>query len=84
VPSTAVTQRPFLDATADTLGVTHPGSVPPVLAALVAGRVNAEVMTLHATCTPAAPAASGFRFAHEDVRAGIAAALSSTNAPVHA
>jgi len=83
VPSTAVTQRPFLDATADTLGVTHPGSVPPVLAALVAGRVNAEVMTLHATCT-AAPAASGFRFAHEDVRAGIAAALSSTNAPVHA
>jgi NAD dependent epimerase/dehydratase family enzyme len=75
VPPAPVTQRQFLDTTADVLGVPRPGTVPGLAAAAVAGRINAEVMTLDALCRPATLQRSGFRFRFEDFHAGIAVAL---------
>jgi NAD dependent epimerase/dehydratase family enzyme len=77
VPPSPITQRAFLDATADALGARRPDAVPTSLAALVAGRVNADVMTLDAACRPTALTAQGFRFTHADLAAGITAALAT-------
>jgi nucleoside-diphosphate-sugar epimerase len=79
VPAAPVTQRQFLDATADALGAKRPGTVPVFAAAAVAGRINAEVMTLDAASTPAALTALGFRFTHADIVDGIAAALAGAD-----
>lgn len=75
VPGMAVTQRQFLDATADAIGAPRPSAVPAALATLVAGAGNADVMTLDATCDPSALEATGFTFRHPDLRTGIPAAL---------
>jgi hypothetical protein len=51
-PGSSPTQRKLYTATATALGRTVPKSVPTGVAALVAGRVNVEIMTLNAHCTP--------------------------------
>jgi NAD dependent epimerase/dehydratase family enzyme len=79
VPQAPVTQRAFLDATADALHARRPGTVPALLAAAVAGRINAEVMTLDAAITPAALTGLGFRFTHADIEDSIAAALADAD-----
>jgi NAD dependent epimerase/dehydratase family enzyme len=55
--------------------------VPPLAAAVIAGRINADVMTLDAAAAPRALTDSGFRFAHEDIRTGVAAALAAPAGP---
>jgi len=75
VPATAATQRALFARTAAALGRPTPGSVPAILAALVAGRVNAQVMTLDARCDPDLLTATGFTFHHESLDSGIAASL---------
>ena len=77
VPPTPVTQRQFLDTTADALGVARPGWVPAFAAAAVAGRLNAEVMTLDALARPRALEQTGFRFRFDDLRTGIADAVTA-------
>jgi NAD dependent epimerase/dehydratase family enzyme len=79
VPQAPVTQRAFLDTTADALRAKRPGTVPALLAAAVAGRVNAEVMTLDAATDPRALTGLGFRFTHADLADGIAAALAEAD-----
>jgi nucleoside-diphosphate-sugar epimerase len=77
VPAAPVTQRQFLDATADAIGARRPASVPTALAALVAGAGIADVMTLDAACDPSALEATGYVFRHPDISTGIPAALST-------
>ncbi len=75
VPATGATQRELFALTATALGRPTPGSVPTALAALAAGRINAEVMTLDARCAPDLLAAGGFPFRHETLASGVAASL---------
>jgi len=75
VPATGAIQRELFALTAAALGRPVPGSVPTALAALVAGRVSAQVMTLDARCDPDPLTATGFTFHHETVESGVAASL---------
>jgi len=52
-----------------------PGRVPTALAALAAGKVNAQVMTLDASCNPDLLLDSGFTFRHESIASGVADSL---------
>ena len=75
VPAVVATQRELFSRTASALGRPTPGSVPTALAALAAGRVNAQVMTLDARCDPDLLTDTGFTFRHEAVDSGVAASL---------
>ncbi len=75
VPATPATQRDLFALTAAALGRPTPGRVPTVLAALAAGRVNAQVMTLDARCNPDLLTATGYTFRHETVQSGVTASL---------
>ena len=66
-----VTQRVLLDETADCLGVKHPGTVPTWLAALVAGSINVEIITLDVHADPSALLATGFQFLYPSYREGV-------------
>ncbi len=81
------TQRELLDDTAAFMGVKRPGAVPAWLAALVAGAIAVETITLDAHADPSALLATGFRFHYPSHRQGIPATLAAldytpTNAPV--
>ncbi|HKX01820.1 MAG TPA: hypothetical protein VJX71_04930 [Methylomirabilota bacterium] len=55
-------QRELLDDTADLMGVKRPGTIPVWLAALVAGSIAVETITLDAHADPSALPATGFPF----------------------
>lgn len=65
------TQRALIDETADCLGVKHPGTVPTWLAALVAGSINVETITLDVHADPSALLATGFHFLYPSYREGV-------------
>ena len=65
------TQRALLDETADCLGVKHPGTVPTWLAALVAGSINVETITLDVHADPSALLATDFQFLYPSYREGV-------------
>ncbi|HEX2915774.1 MAG TPA: DUF1731 domain-containing protein [Chloroflexia bacterium] len=73
------TQRELLDETADQLGVKRPGNIPKWLAALAAGSVAVETLTLDVQADPSALLATGFRFQYPSIRAGIAVTLAQFN-----
>lgn len=83
-PATAITQRDLYAATADALGRPTPGGVPTILAALVAGAVSAETMTLDAICDPDLLSGSGFTFRHPTLGTGVPASISVMDAAVRA
>ena len=64
------TQRDLLNMTADLMGRRHPGSAPPWLAALIAGRVGVESITLDAHDDPSALKATGFVFRYPSPAGG--------------
>lgn len=75
VPATPATQRELFALTAAALGRPIPARVPTALAALAAGRVNAQVMTLDARCDPDLLTATGFTFRHETLATGVTGSL---------
>ena len=72
---TDTTQRVLLDATADYMGVKRPGPVPAWLAALVAGSIGAETITLDIHANNSALLATGFHFTYPSYREGVPATL---------
>lgn len=77
VPATPATQRELFARTADALGRPVPGRVPTIVAALVAGGVNADIMTLDARCNPDLLTTTGFTFRHETLATGVTASLAA-------
>lgn len=77
VPATPATQRDLFALTAQALNRPVPSRVPTALAALVAGRVNAQIMTLNAHCDPDLLTATGFTFRHHTLAGGIVATLAA-------
>ena len=77
VPSTPATQRDLFALTAAALGRPLPGRVPTVIAALVAGSVNAQVMALDVRCDPDLLTSTGFTFRHESLETGITSSLAA-------
>ncbi|MGI8922299.1 MAG: NAD(P)H-binding protein [Solirubrobacteraceae bacterium] len=71
----ATTQRDLLNLTAELMGRKHPGAVPAWLAALVAGRVAAESITLDAHDDPSALRETGFAFGFPSPREGVPESL---------
>ena len=69
------TQRMLLDATADAIGVKRPGSVPAWLAALVAGSIEVESMTLDVHADNSALRKTGFSLTYPSYREGVPATL---------
>jgi 2-alkyl-3-oxoalkanoate reductase len=69
------TQRMLLDATADTMGVKRPGSVPAWLAALVAGSISVETITLDVHVDNSGLLGTGFHFTSPSYREGVPATL---------
>lgn len=69
------TQRDLLDLTADLMGRKHPGSAPAWLAALIAGRVAVESITLDARDDPSALRETGFVFRFPSHRQGVPESL---------
>jgi 2-alkyl-3-oxoalkanoate reductase len=69
------TQRMLLDATADAMRVKRPGSAPAWLAALVAGSISAETMTLDVHADNSALLETGFDFTYPSYREGVPATL---------
>jgi nucleoside-diphosphate-sugar epimerase len=65
------TQRELMNLTAELMGRKHPGSAPIWLAALIAGRVAAESITLDARDDPAALRATGFEFRFPSPHEGV-------------
>lgn len=77
VPATPATQRDLYAVTAAALGKPTPARVPVLIAALAAGRVNADVMTLDAHCNRDLLTATGFTFRHQTLQGGIAASVAA-------
>ncbi len=71
------TQRQLPDDTADLMGVNRPGAVPAWLAALVAGSIAVEMITLDAHTDPSALLATGFHFRYPSSRQGVPATLAA-------
>lgn len=71
------TQRELLDDTAALMGVKRPGTVPAWLAALVAGSIAVETITLDAHADPEAVLATGFHFRYPSHRQGVPATLAA-------
>lgn len=71
------TQRELLDDTAALMGVKRPGTIPAWLAALVAGSVAVETITLDVHADPSALLATGFHFRYPSHHEGVAATLAS-------
>lgn len=69
------TQRDLLNLTADLMGRKRPGSAPAWLAALIAGRVGVESITLDAHDDPSALRETGFAFRFPSHREGVPDAL---------
>lgn len=72
---TDTTQRELLDYTATLMGVNRPGAVPAWLAALVAGAIAVETITLDVHADPSALLATGFHFRYPSYREGVPATL---------
>ncbi len=77
VPATPATQRDLFTLTGSALQSHAPSTVPAGLVAIVAGRINAEVMALDACCNPDILLELGFTFRHETLASGVAASLSA-------
>ena len=75
VDGSDATQRMLLDATADAMGVKRPGSVPTWLAALVAGSIVVETITLDVHADNSALLETGFEFRYPSYREGVPATL---------
>jgi uncharacterized protein len=71
------TQRELLDETAAFMGVKRPGTVPAWLAALVAGSIAVETITLDAHTDASALLATGFHFRYPSHRQGVPATLAA-------
>ena len=71
------TQRELLDDTAALMSVKRPGTVPAWLAALVAGSIAVETITLDAHADPSALLATGFHFRYPSHRQGVPATLAA-------
>ncbi len=71
------TQRELLGDTAALMGVKRPGAVPAWLAALVAGSIAVETITLDAHADPLALLATGFHFRYPSHRQGVPATLAA-------
>ena len=71
------TQRELFDDTATLMGVKRPGAVPAWLAALVAGSIAVETMTLDAHADPSELLATGFHFRYPSHRQGVPATLAA-------
>ena len=71
------TQRELLNDTAALLGAKRPGAVPAWVAALVAGSIAVETITLDAHADPSALLATGFRFRYPSPGQGVPATLAS-------
>jgi len=69
------TQRDLIDLTADLMGRKRPGSAPAWLAALIAGRVGVESITLDADDDPSALRETGFAFRFPSHREGVPESL---------
>jgi nucleoside-diphosphate-sugar epimerase len=69
------TQRMLLEATADAMGVKRPGSAPAWLAALVAGAISVETITLDVHADNSALRETGFEFRYPSYREGVPATL---------
>lgn len=69
------TQRELLEDTAAFLGVKKPSTAPAWLAALVAGPISVETITLDAHTDPSALLATGFQFRYPSHREGVPATL---------
>ena len=69
------TQRMLLEATADAMGVKRPGSAPTWLAALVAGSIGVETMTLDVHVDNSALLKTGFEFHYPSYREGVPTTL---------
>lgn len=65
----------LLNATADAMDVKRPGSAPAWLAALVAGAISVETMTLDVHVDNAALLETGFEFRYPSYREGVPATL---------
>jgi 2-alkyl-3-oxoalkanoate reductase len=74
------TQRDLLNLTADLMRRKHPGSAPRWLAALIAGRVGVESITLDARDDPSALRDTGFEFRFPSHREGVPASLEQLGA----
>ena len=74
---TATTQNQLFGETATLLGARAPRHVPRWLAALLVGRVLVETMSRDVWAEPLWLRASGFRFQHQDFRAGMAETVRS-------
>jgi Nucleoside-diphosphate-sugar epimerases len=72
---TATTQRQLLDDTAALMGIKRARTVPGWLAALIAGQIAMETVTLDVQADPSALLATGFQFTYPSHRAGLPATL---------
>ncbi len=71
------TQRELLDDTAALLGAKRPGAVPKWLAAIFAGSIAVETITLDAHADPSALLATGFHLRYPTHRQGVPATLAA-------
>jgi uncharacterized protein len=71
------TQRELLEDTAAFMGVKRPRAIPAWLAALVAGSIAVETITLDAHADPSALLATGFHFRYPSHRQGVPATLAA-------
>ena len=71
------TQREILDDTAALMGLKRPGTIPAWLAALVAGSIAVETITLDAHADPSALLATGFHFRYPSHHEGVVATLAT-------
>ena len=74
------TQRDLLADTAKLMGRKAPGSVPKLIAGLVAGRSGVESITLDAVDDPSALRATGFQFRYPSHREGVPPTLAQLGA----
>ncbi|MBA2678840.1 MAG: NAD(P)H-binding protein [Ktedonobacteraceae bacterium] len=75
------TQRELLDETASLMGVKPARALPSWLAALVAGQIAVDTVTLEALANPSALLATGFRFDSPSHREGVPRALARMGYP---
>ena len=71
------TQRELLGDTAALMGVKRPATIPAWLAALVAGSIAVETITLDVHADPSALLATGFHFRYPSHRQGVPATLAA-------
>lgn len=71
IDESATTQRQLLDETATLMGVKSARTLPSWLAALVAGQIAVDTVTLDALADPSALLATGFRFTFPSHREGV-------------